>query len=180
MSQKKIYTYKVVVAGDASVGKTSMIQRLITGKFLPLKKTVGAEISTFNFKVDEFIKVRLQIWDFAGEERFRFFLPSYIRGTDGCILCYDISRESSFKDLREWYDIAVRNAKNPVFALVGCKQDLSELHGKIDSTRARKFQEKFDIPLFFETSSLTGQNNSLIFKELSNMIYKRMKSEKEI
>ena len=167
----KDYAYKIVLVGDAGVGKTSMVQRFITGKFFPLKKTVGADISTLSFNLENNDRIRLQIWDFAGEERFRNFLPSYIRGAAGCIMCYDITRESSFTNLHEWHGIIVDNTEDPLLVLVGCKYDIAHLYRSVKSKQAESMREVLNIPYFFETSSKSGLNNTEIFKELANAIY---------
>ena len=92
--QKLRYFFKVVVVGDGGVGKSTMIQRLVTGHFTPMKITIGTDLATYQMEFENLV-VNLQIWDFAGEKRFRFFLPNYARGAHGCLLCYDITRYTS-------------------------------------------------------------------------------------
>ncbi|MHA1755365.1 MAG: Rab family GTPase [Promethearchaeota archaeon] len=163
--------FKVIIVGDGGVGKSTMVQRLLTGKFIPMKITIGTDLSTYDIKING-TKVTLQIWDFAGEKRFRFFLPNYARGAYGVLLCYDITRYISFENLNEWYDITSKNAADPVFILVGCKKDLEEKR-TVDQEQALKFKEEHNIDYFFETSSKSGENNKKIFETLTRSIIKK-------
>jgi len=125
MSQSKRYVFKIVVVGDGGIGKSTMIQRLITGKYIEQKITIGTDLASWSLGMAD-MSIKLQIWDFAGEKRFRFFLPSYSRGAEGCLLCYDITRYTSFQNLQEWYDIVKNNTSDPRFVLVGGKVDLAD------------------------------------------------------
>lgn len=170
--------FKVVIVGDGGVGKSTMVQRLTTGQFIPQKITIGTDLATYDVDVDD-TPSRLQIWDFAGERRFRLFLPNYARGARGCIICYDITRRTSFDSLTEWYDIVNENASNPAFILVGEKLDLADVRRSVETEQAEEFKEKFKLDYFFETSSKSGENNRLIFETLTRLILEKQKAEKE-
>lgn len=173
--QKHQYLFKIVVVGDGGVGKSTMIQRLITGHFVPMKITIGTDLASYDMNIED-ISVKLQIWDFAGEKRFRFFLPNYARGAQGCILCYDISRYTSFQNLKEWYNIVKENTNtDTVFLLVGGKADLSEYRRTVSQKDAEELQQDLDIPLFLETSSKTGENNKNVFEMLTEEMLKKRK-----
>lgn len=172
MSQRKLI-FKVVIVGDGGIGKSTMVQRLITGLFISQKITIGTDLATFDIEVNNSTSVRLQIWDFAGERRFRIFLPNYARGAVGCLLCYDITRRTSFESLEEWYDIVYNNTLNSVFILVGEKLDLADIRRSIDIEQAEEFKEKYKISHFFETSSKSGENNKKIFETLTRLILEK-------
>jgi len=159
-----------VVVGDGGIGKSTMIQRLSTGQFIPQKITIGTDLAVENIQIDENITVNLQIWDFAGERRFRIFLPNYAQGATGCLLCYDITRHTSFESLEEWYGIVKNNAVNPVFILVGQKLDLADIRRSVERSQAEEFKENHKIDCFFETSSKSGENNKMIFETLTRLI----------
>ena len=171
MEQRKKFLFKVVVVGDGGVGKSTMIQRLITGKYIAQKITIGTDLASKSIGLDD-VDVRLQIWDFAGERRFRFFLPNYSRGAHGCLLCYDLTRFSSFENLSEWYNIVHENS-NPVFILIGEKYDLASIKRTVSLQEAERFQKEYDIPYFYETSSKSGFNNEMIFQQLTQAILDR-------
>jgi len=166
MSNQKRFLFKVIVVGDGGVGKSTMIQRLTTGQFIPQKITIGTDLATIDIKIKE-TPVKLQIWDFGGEKRFRFFLPNYCRGALGCLLCYDITRYPSFEHLDEWYKIIHENALDPTIILVGGKKDLAGERRVVPQDDAIKFQKKYNIDYNFETSSKTGVNNNNIFETLT-------------
>ncbi|MHA1671380.1 MAG: GTP-binding protein [Promethearchaeota archaeon] len=172
MNQLKRYNFKIVVVGDGGTGKSTMIQRLITGKYIEQKITIGTDLASWNIEKNN-LEIKLQIWDFAGEKRFRFFLPNYSRGAYGCLLCYDITRYTSFQNLQEWYDIVQDNASNPVFMLVGGKVDLADAKRTVTQEEAEKFQRDHNIPNYFETSSKSGHNNKEIFDTITNLILKK-------
>ncbi|MFX0021631.1 MAG: GTP-binding protein [Candidatus Hermodarchaeota archaeon] len=172
MSNRKLL-FKIVVVGDGGVGKSTMVQRLTTGQFIPQKITIGTDLAIHKIKISKKISANLQIWDFAGERRFRIFLPNYSRGATGCLLCYDITRRSSFDNLEEWYQIVSKNADNPVFILVGEKADLADIRRSVEIEQAEKFKEKYNIKYFIETSSKSGENNQKIFELLTRIILKK-------
>ncbi len=164
MTKRKLL-FKVCIVGDGGVGKSTMVKRLITGRYIEQKITIGADLSTYYTNIDD-KKVTLQLWDFAGERRFQFFLPNYSRGVKGCLLCYDVGRRASFEKLSNWYDI-IDKKKNPVFVLVGCKSDLGDTKRVVADNEAEEFQEENNIKMFYETSSKTGYNVKELFDQLS-------------
>ena len=171
MATRKLL-FKVVVVGDGGIGKSTMIQRISTGQFIPQKITIGTDLLTWSTTRDN-TDIKLQIWDFAGEKRFRFFLPNYSRGAQGCLLCYDISRYTSFQNLQDWYDIVKKNTTDPVFFLVGGKADLASYRRTVERAEAEKFQKEHNIPYFIETSSKTGENNINVFETLVKAMLKK-------
>lgn len=95
------YIFKVAILGDASIGKTTLTYRFITGDFLQThKSSIGTMLYSklVEYKGD---LIKLQIWDFTGEKRFRFLLPGYIEGANGVFLMYDITSSISFLHLQE-------------------------------------------------------------------------------
>jgi len=165
--------FKVVIVGDGGVGKSTMVQRLTTGQFIPQKITIGTDLAVQSIQIDNETTVNLQIWDFAGERRFRIFLPNYARGATGCLLCYDITRQTSFDSLDEWFKIVNENAIDPVFILVGEKLDLADIRRSVQYEHAEEFKNKYNLDYFFETSSKNGENNKMIFETLTHSILKK-------
>ncbi|MFW9864656.1 MAG: Rab family GTPase [Candidatus Thorarchaeota archaeon] len=164
--------FKVCIVGDGGVGKSTMVQRLTTGMFIPQKITIGTDLATKDVTIGN-STTRLQIWDFAGEERFRIFLPNYARGARGCLLCYDITRRTSFVNLEEWYEIISKNASDPVIILVGEKLDLADVRRSVEYKQGEDFKQKYKLDYFFETSSKSGENNNKIFETLTRLILEK-------
>jgi len=172
MSTQKRFLFKIIVVGDGGVGKSTMIQRLTTGRFIPQKITIGTDLATLDIAIEKAL-VKLQIWDFGGEKRFRFFLPNYCRGAQGCLLCYDITRYPSFDNLRDWYRIVLENTSDPVFILVGGKSDMAEEKRVVAKDDALNFKDKHNLDYIYETSSLTGENNRILFETLTKGIIEK-------
>lgn len=144
MSQKKKYrppnnVLKICILGEGGVGKTTLTKRIITGIFdSTTKMTIGVDFHLLKTSIfdplasedDEDvpqIDLHAQIWDFAGEERFRFMLPRYCKGAVGGVLCFDLSRYSTTKYIDEWFEIWKDNAPTDApIILVGTKSDLLE------------------------------------------------------
>ncbi|MFX1256591.1 MAG: Rab family GTPase [Promethearchaeota archaeon] len=166
------YTFKVMMLGDASVGKTSLTLRYISGIFVEdLKLTIGVDFYSKIIKIDD-KNIKLQIWDFGGEERFRFLLSQYCKGANGAFFLYDITNSITFNHLPDWTQIIREHAGNIPIALVGSKNDLEEFRKvpKHDGIHAFK---KYNLASFTELSSKTGQNVENAFKELTNILIKR-------
>ena len=166
-------TFKICIFGAGGVGKTTLVQRYITGRFKEsTKMTIGADILIKELEFDNW-KVRLQVWDFGGEARFRFFLPPYARGAFAGIFMYDITRYKSLLDFDEWVKIFMKGAsfgdKQVPILMVGGKLDLEERR-MISAEEASHFGLSRNIYKIIECSSKTGQNVELIFRDITNKI----------
>jgi len=164
------YTFKLMMLGDASVGKTSLTLRYISGYFMQdLKLTLGVDFysktTLFNDK-----KVKLQIWDFGGEERFRFLLSQYSKGANGAFFLYDITNPMSLEHLPEWTQIVRENAGDIPILLIGSKKDLDEFRAvpREDGILAAK---KYNLTSFIELSSKTGENVEKAFDVLTEFLF---------
>lgn len=167
------YFFKIIIVGDGGVGKTTMVKRLCFGKFIPQKITIGTDLAMYDLIMDD-VTYKLQLWDFAGEKRFRFFLPSYCRGSMGCILMFDLTRYQSFPSLEEWFHIVSSNTENLSTLMVGSKLDLAETMRQVETKEAIEFQNSHDIDSYIETSSKSGENNRIVFETIAQLIVKRL------
>jgi len=122
-------TYKIVIFGDAGCGKDNLTQRFLTNLFVSdSRMTIGVDFEVKSFVVDE-QKVKLQIWDFGGEERFRFLLPTYVRGAKGGLFCYDVTNYSSLAHIDNWLTVIkqeIRNEDQFPILVVGLIPDINE------------------------------------------------------
>ena len=111
IKEKDIWTFKICIFGNATVGKTTLVRRLITGKFfLKTQVSIGIDIGIKAIEV-EGNRIIFQIWDFGGEERFRFLLPSYSRGALGAIFMFDITKRPSLENLNDWLEVFTKDLK---------------------------------------------------------------------
>lgn len=162
------YTFKCIVAGDGGTGKTTLINRYITNKFsVDTKVTIGAGFYTKALELNDAF-VKLQIWDFGGEKRFRFILPTYCKGAHGVIMAFDLTRLPTLVGLDDWIDIIKKNADNPKIILIGTKNDLGQL---VDEDTINEFlQRNNEIASFYKTSSKTGENVEDVFMQLGKLL----------
>ncbi|MHA2034853.1 MAG: Rab family GTPase [Promethearchaeota archaeon] len=164
------YTFKLMMLGDASVGKTSLTLRYISGYFMEdLKLTIGVDFysktTLFNGK-----KVKLQMWDFGGEERFRFLLSQYCKGANGAFFLYDITNVRSIEHLPDWTQIVREQAGDIPIMLVGSKKDLNEFRSvpREDGILTAK---KYNLSNFIELSSKTGENVEKAFNVMTETLF---------
>jgi small GTP-binding protein len=168
--------FKVCLFGDGGVGKTTLVNRYLTGVFKTNSTmTIGVDFHLKKLIVDE-KKVSLQIWDFAGEDRFRFLLPSYVVGVSGGVFMYDITRYSSLKNFDDWINIFKRgyignHTQIPVI-MVGGKLDL-QYKRTVSSKEAYELAKKHNLYGYVECSSKSGQNVEEIFHEIAKLMIHR-------
>ena len=165
--------FKVCIFGDGGVGKTTLVNRYMSGHFSETSKmTIGVDLVTKHFMLDG-IKITLQLWDLGGEERFRFFFPAYARGSFGGVFLYDITRYSSLKNLDEWINIFKKGASSERYTvpilMVGAKQDLEDKRSITpeDALERSQIHEIYDL---IECSSKTGYNVEQIFENITRKI----------
>jgi small GTP-binding protein len=162
------YTFKCIVAGDGGTGKTTLINRYMTNKFsVDTKVTIGAGFYTKTLEIEDAL-IKLQIWDFGGEKRFRFILPTYCKGAHGVIMAFDLTRLPTLVGLDEWIDIIKKNADSPKIILIGTKLDLGQM---VDDNIIQEFIEKNkEIASVYKTSSKTGENVEEVFAQMGNLL----------
>ena len=164
--------YKMCIFGDGGVGKTTLINRYISGKYSEnFRMTIGVDFYTKSIEIQG-IRVNLQIWDFAGEQQFKNLLPNYVIGASGGIFMYDISRFYSLTHIEDWINLLNKapdrqKEKLPIL-LVGSKKDL-ELVGKrvVEEDYASEQGKKYGVFDFIECSSKTGENVEIIFYRIA-------------
>ncbi|XP_064635542.1 ras and EF-hand domain-containing protein homolog isoform X2 [Lineus longissimus] len=163
INQEPERMYKVVLAGDAAVGKSSFIMRLCKGKFVNnLNSTLGVDFQTKTIEIDNRV-IALQLWDTAGQERFRSIAKSYFRRADGVLLLYDCTYERSFINVRDWVEAVEDGAQKKIpIMLVANKTDLREEYeaeGRrtVKASDGERLAKSFDA-LFIESSAKDGNN----------------------
>ncbi|EGR31228.1 rab11b protein, putative [Ichthyophthirius multifiliis] len=170
-----IESYKIVLVGDASVGKTNLLKRYVKNQ-LPQNPapTIGVEFATKQVVLKDGVKIKTQIWDTAGQERYRSITSAHYRRAVGALLVYDITKEKSYSSVTKWMeDLKYQADPDIVIFLVGNKLDLVEKNEsarKVSKEEARNFA--LENKMFFEeTSAVTAQNVNEVFEKLLQEIY---------
>ncbi|KAK0211704.1 P-loop containing nucleoside triphosphate hydrolase protein [Armillaria fumosa] len=188
------FPYRLLITGDAAVGKSSLLVRLTDQRFLANPDpTLGVEFGSKLITLPEENKViKLQCWDTAGTESFRSITRSYYRGAAGCLLVYDVTSRKSFKNARSWLaDVREHADPHLTCILVGNKVDLCEADGPSSDTetiRSSSTGPRRQVPaaeaeqwakeeglLFVEASAKSGENVEVAFEQAAKNILDKIK-----
>lgn len=155
---------KVILVGDACVGKSCLQLRFTQGSFRHAHEvTIGVEFGARNVFVDG-RHVKMYIWDTAGQENFRAITRSYYREVAVCLFVFDLTNSATFASIRRWHSDVVDNAPPHVaMALVGNKSDLPLLKRRVSREQAEELAIEIGA-WYFETSALTGENVAAPFE----------------
>ncbi len=161
MSDKPaIPVYKVVVAGDGAVGKTSIIRRFCEGKFEASRvMTIGVDFHTKVVNIQGTV-IKLSVWDIAGQERFGSFRDRFYKGARSVALVYDVTRPDSFTNLAVWREEILKIVPGVKMLLVANKIDLKD--HQVQREEARAWGRSMGMP-FLETSAFDGRNIDRFF-----------------
>ncbi|MFX1296412.1 MAG: Rab family GTPase [Promethearchaeota archaeon] len=168
MATKSQKIFKVVVIGTAGVGKTSIIRRFCENSFLEgYKTTIGSDFYVKKLDLEKAF-VNLSIWDLAGEERFKFVLPTFCKGAQGALIVFDLSRRRSYINITSYIELLWQIAGQIPGILIGNKSDLVEQR-TVEKDEARDYSNECGLP-YYETSAKDNVNIKKIFENLSNLM----------
>ena len=162
--------YKILLLGDSEVGKSCFLMRYADNVFVDnYITTIGLDYKLKYVQLDSGQVIKVQLWDTAGQDRYRTIAKNYYKGSHGILLLYDVTKSSSFENIREWIkDIREEVYEKAIIFLIGNKIDKKD-QIKIKTEDAEKLAEEFNIP-FFEASAKSGENVDEIFKALYKKI----------
>jgi small GTP-binding protein len=144
---------KVIILGEASVGKTSILNQWLHGTFTPrTSPTIAAGLSPVQLMVDGAVQ-SFHVWDTAGTPQFRSVVPMYCRSAAIAVIVFDLTMRASFDRVEEWHSF-VRETAEPAFIIVGNKIDLVE-DREIDTSEAEELAKKLGCT-YIEVSACTG------------------------
>jgi len=173
------FKFKIVVCGDARVGKTSTILRFtdnaFTRTYLP---TLGVNISEKAIKVNNYL-VQLVLWDIAGQSKFEKMRVHFYQGMEATLLIFDLTNKESFRNIRGWYEDIKKNMLHPkplIGVLIGNKSDLDDQR-EIPREVASNFADDLNLE-YLETSALTGDNINQMFLKITTSIINSIKNYK--
>ncbi|MFX1564316.1 MAG: Rab family GTPase [Promethearchaeota archaeon] len=164
-SKETDISLKIIVVGDAAVGKTAIAGRYTTGKSeSKYKSTLGTDIFNKVLRV-EGRNVSLLIYDTAGQERFRALVERYFRGAIGALLVYDITNRESFENLPTWARQVDRFANKALKLVIGNKSDLNDKMA-VESEEGKGMGKQLGAS-FLETSAKDGSNIDEVFEKIA-------------
>lgn len=167
--EAKYYSFKFIVIGDQSVGKTNIVNRFAKKDFSnDYKVTIGMEFLSYYLKINDRL-FNIQLWDTAGQERFHSIVKGYFSNSTCAVVVYDITKRQTFESVKNWIEECQNYTnKNIVMVLVGNKTDLKEKR-EISTEEGKTFAEENGME-FFESSALTGDNIDNIFIKACHII----------
>ena len=154
---------KVVLLGPSLVGKTSLVSAYMGGSFSDSSSpTIGASFVNKVVKVENNARVKLQIWDTAGQEKFRSLAPMYYHNAQAAVIVFALSDRDTFNEMQSWADELECQAEiRPLIFLVGNKADL-EKERKVETTEGERLAQAINAK-YLETSAKTGVNIEELF-----------------
>ena len=172
MSGESNYVFKVLLLGDSTVGKTCFLMRFTENTFQEIHmSTIGLDYRFKKMPVDEGKEATVQIWDTAGQDRFRAITKNYYKGAHGIILIYDVTNQKTFENVRNWVTQIRENAsEKAIIYIVGNKID-DKQNKVVTKEDGEKMAKEFDLK-FFEASAKEDINIAPTFEALVKDIYK--------
>ena len=167
------WNFKVVLAGDGAVGKTSIRERYMGKGFQSsYLKTIGADFATKKLQKND-DSITFQIWDLAGQDSYSAVRKSFYKGATAAIMVFDCQDPATMTNLKNWIDEAVSGSNNGIltYFVIANKVDLEETR-RVSREMALEFCNRLEIEtgirfFYCETSALTGQNISSTFENLA-------------
>jgi small GTP-binding protein len=159
---------KLLLIGESAVGKSCLLLRFAENKFQEsFLYTIGIDFKVRHVEIND-TKVKLQIWDTAGQEKFRTITKAYYRGAHGIMLVFDVTNIDTFSQTRQWINSINDNVTDPVaIILIGNKVDMEGR--KVTREQAQALADEFKIE-YFETSAKDGSNVESTFFHLAKVI----------
>jgi small GTP-binding protein len=173
------FLWKIVLTGDSFVGKTTIRKRAMGEHFAEeYISTVGADFSSYKLKLGD-LTIGFQVWDLAGQDKYKYIRSSFYGGATGCFLVFDVTNPKSMKNLSSWVDEAIRysNGTIEIFIICANKIDLKsqrEITREMGERYAQALRESSGLQCeYIETSALTGENIDVAFDVMAKCLLER-------
>ena len=163
--------YKILLLGDSTVGKTCFLLRYCDKRFQEAHlSTIGLDYRLKSMTLKNGKNIKLQIWDTAGQDRFRAITKNYYKGANGIILIYDVTNLQSYENVKNWIS-QIKEEANPnvLIYLAGNKIDVGEEERVVKTEEGQKIADELNLP-FYETSAKNGLNVNEIFEDILEKI----------
>ena len=163
---------KVILIGDSGVGKTNIMSKYLKNQFMENSKaTVGVEFGSKLFN-HQGHKIKAQIWDTAGQEKYKAITGAYYKGSKGAFTVYDITRKDTFASIERWVnDLKATSDPKLTIILIGNKNDLDDKR-EVSKDQGEEKAKSFGCA-FLETSAFSGDNLDKAFELMVKEIYEK-------
>lgn len=162
--------FKLLIVGESGVGKTCILLRFAEDLFEEnFLTTIGVDFKVKQITVDD-KQIKLQIWDSAGQERFKNITMSYYRNCSGIIIVYDVTNHNSFEKVGEWIEEVRRYVPTVPLMIIGNKCDMEDKR-QVSTEEGRELAAKYNL-IFLETSAKNNTNIENTFTDLSRLLMK--------
>jgi len=170
------FVFKILIAGDGGVGKTTLLRRYVNGIFDDSTiQTIGVDFFIKELHLEDLkASCTLQLWDLGGQERFRHMLESFVMGARAALLLFDLTNMPKIEGILNWVNIVRSHDINLPILFVGTKLDLGELVA-VDDDTALDIKNTFNMIDFLKTSSKTGHNVEVVFENISKYLIQNYK-----
>ena len=175
----KVPKFKIIIAGEGGVGKTTFVTRCTAGEYVEQDDiTVGANFAVKKIPYNGTI-LTFQLWDFAGEERFRFLIPAFCRGTAGGFICFDLTRPPTMEVLPQWLSLIRKKTGNIPLLLLGFKSDMMTDNYPlpcVDHEFGVNFAKEHNLLGFLPISSKEATNINQAFHILAKTLHEEVET----
>jgi small GTP-binding protein len=163
------HTFKIILLGEPGVEKTALAQRFCFDLFNPSEElTIGVDFYVKTIELQG-KKIKLQIWNVGGDERFKFLIPTYCNGANAAMIIFDITNSKSLNQISELTQIVREKASNIPIMLIGSKLDLKEVR-ELNKEEGIEIANKYNLSCYSEISTKTGQNVEKSFETLTEFL----------
>jgi len=169
------FLFKIVLVGNSGVGKTSIAENFVDKTFSgSFESTIGVDFKTKIINI-EGKRMKIQIWDTAGQEKFRSITRSYYRSADAMVVVFDLSKKESYDGIDGWLEEVEKMNNNPALFLVGNKTDLAREINKDDAYVIAQNNNM----VYTECSAKTSENIDLLFDSIARVTFQHcLKNDK--
>lgn len=196
-----MFVYKIIILGESGIGKTSLMNKYVNGVFMDNDApTIGIEFASKSVNMESVLKedilrkyreeyvnkyydlekrIKLQIWNSSGQERFHSIVSTYYRNVNGVIFVCDLTRRETLDKIHKWIQDFNRNAIEPLDKtsglIVGMKSDLRRIHnnGDITDEELKKFAEEYGLKSFTVSAKIDTVKIDNIFNEIINGMFQK-------
>ena len=167
---------KVILIGDSGVGKTNIMSKFLKNQFMEESKaTIGVEFGSKLFN-HEGHKIKAQIWDTAGQEKYKAITGAYYKGSKGALVVYDITQKKTFENIEKWVnDLKAAGDPKITIILIGNKNDLDNKR-QVSKDQGEEKARSFGCA-FLETSAYSGDNIDKAFNYMVKEIYEKFSND---